>query len=107
MYGNNVPATICEQVAPTAPPPMQGTEPPPMQGAEPSPQICELANVCDGILSDCLSVAGSCLQLILGEDSLPVETMSEPMCLRDSLSRCRAQADTLRQLLMRLRKGLG
>ena len=99
MYGNNVSTTICEQVAPTAPPPMQGSES--------SPQICELANVCDGTLSDCLGIAGSCLQLILGEDSLPVETMSEPMCLRDSLYRCRAQADTLRQLLMRLRKGLG
>ena len=99
MYGNNVPATICEQVAPSVPTPALSSES--------APGLGEVAQICDGILSDCLGLGVGCLQFMLGEDAMPVEKLAEPQCLRDSLYRCRAQAETLRQLLMRLRKGLG
>ena len=100
MYGNNVPATICEQVAPTAPPLARGSEREPVS-------IAELAQAVDTILGESLSLADGSLRFMSGQDSLPAEKMGDPGCLRDSLLRCHTQARQLHDVLQLIRKFLG
>lgn len=100
MYGNNIPATICEQVASTAPPSVMSPEREPIS-------IGELAQAVDSILGESLSLADGSLRFMSGQDSLPMEKMGEPGCLRDSLLRCHTQARQLHDVLQLIRKFLG
>ena len=67
----------------------------------------ELAQACDAVLGECLSLADGIARFMSGQDSLPMEKMGEPGCLRDSLLRCHTEARQLREVLLLVRKMLG